>query len=108
MFKVMQDFGSIEGLHDKPTIGSSIIAYTILGVPHYTYSIMGPKALFQLLRPLHHGNSGWTVLSTSLLDISESQLVGAGASGHFRSGPRPAASPKRVFPWFLLQGNITA
>ena len=30
-------------------IGASIIANTILGVPHYKYSIMGPKTLFQLL-----------------------------------------------------------
>ena len=33
-------------------IGALIITYTILGVPGYKYSIVGPKSLFQLLRPL--------------------------------------------------------
>ena len=32
------------------TIGALIITYTILGVPYYNYSIMGPK----LLRPLYY------------------------------------------------------
>ena len=34
-------------------IGALINTYTILGVPYYNYSIICPKALFQLLRPLH-------------------------------------------------------
>ena len=29
-----------------------IITYTVLGVPYYNYSILGPKTLFSLLRPL--------------------------------------------------------
>ena len=33
--------------------GPLIITCTILGVPHYKYSIMGPKTLFYLLRPLY-------------------------------------------------------
>ena len=35
------------------TIGAVIVAYTILGVPYCTYSIVGPKTLFELLRPLY-------------------------------------------------------
>ena len=35
------------------TIGAQIIANTILGVPDYDYSIMGPETLFYLLRPQH-------------------------------------------------------
>ena len=30
----------------NPHMGASTITYTILGVPHHTYSIMGPKTLF--------------------------------------------------------------
>ena len=33
------------------TIGAFMITCTILGVPYHNYSIMGPKALFSLLRP---------------------------------------------------------
>ena len=32
-------------------IGAWTITYTILVAPHYNYGIMGPKTLFQLLRP---------------------------------------------------------
>ena len=44
-------------------IGALIITYTILGVPHYTYSIMGPKTLifieFRMVIITHrlHGSS---------------------------------------------------
>ena len=49
-------------------IGALIITYTILGVPHYTYSIMGPKTLFYghyitgflLLGGLFLSSSGWS------------------------------------------------
>ena len=34
-------------------IGAEIITNTIVPVPYYNYSIMGPKPLFQLLRPLY-------------------------------------------------------
>ena len=34
-------------------IGAQIITNTVVGVPYYNHSIMGPKALFSLLRPLH-------------------------------------------------------
>ena len=33
------------------TIRASIITFAILGVPYYTYSIMGPKTIFEVLRP---------------------------------------------------------
>ena len=44
------------------TIEASIItdAYTILRVPYYKYSIMGPNTLLQLLRPLY--NAGYRYL----------------------------------------------
>ena len=32
-------------------IGAYITTNTILGVPYYKYSVMGPRTLFQLLRP---------------------------------------------------------
>ena len=32
-----------------------IILYIILGHPYYMYSIMGPKTLFYLSRPLDYG-----------------------------------------------------
>ena len=32
-------------------VGAPIITNTILRVPYYTYSIMGPENLFKLLRP---------------------------------------------------------
>ena len=35
--------------------GASIFTNTILGVPYYTYSIMGPKTLIKLLRPRYEG-----------------------------------------------------
>ena len=38
-----------EALDPRPlnlNIGASIITYTILGVPYYNYSTMGPKTLF--------------------------------------------------------------
>ena len=35
-------------------IGALIIMNTIWGVPCYKYGTMGPKTLFQLLRPLHY------------------------------------------------------
>ena len=31
-----------------------MITYTILGAPCYKYSIIGPKTLFYLLRPLYY------------------------------------------------------
>ena len=34
------------------TIGASIITNTIVGVPYYSYSIVGPLTLLFLLRPL--------------------------------------------------------
>ena len=36
----------LKPLNLRPTIRAEIITYTILGVPCYNYSIMGPKALF--------------------------------------------------------------
>ena len=35
-------------------VGALIIAYTILVLPCYTYSIINPKTLVELLRPLHY------------------------------------------------------
>ena len=35
-------------------IGAEIITISILEIPCYNYSIMYPKTLFQLLRPLHY------------------------------------------------------
>ena len=35
-------------------IEALVITYTILRGTYYTYSIMGPKALFELLRPLYY------------------------------------------------------
>ena len=32
--------------YDSSSTGASIITYTILGVPYYNYSIMGPQNLF--------------------------------------------------------------
>ena len=37
----------------QTTLGASISIHTILWLPYYAYSIMGPKTLFQLLRPLY-------------------------------------------------------
>ena len=34
-------------------MGASIITQSILGVPYFRYSIMGPKTLLKLLRPLY-------------------------------------------------------
>ena len=35
-------------------IRAGIITYTILGIPYCSYSIMGPKTLFYLFRPLYY------------------------------------------------------
>ena len=51
-------FGEMESPKDpllrSPNLGASIITYIILGAPYYNYSILGPKTLFKLLRPLHY------------------------------------------------------
>ena len=36
------------------TIGAEIITCTILGVPYYNHSIMGPQNSLSLLRPLYY------------------------------------------------------
>ena len=41
----------------KHTIGVEIVTNTILGVPRHTYGKMGPKTLFELLRPLYKQHS---------------------------------------------------
>ena len=42
-----------QGLAHGCNVGAEIITNTVLGVPYYNYSMMGPKTLFQLLRPLY-------------------------------------------------------
>ena len=37
---------------------NKIVTYTIFRVPKYRYSIMGPKTLFELLKPLHKPQNG--------------------------------------------------
>ena len=45
----------LEGGHKVfHNIGASIIANTILGAPYYNCRIMGPKTLFEVLRPLYY------------------------------------------------------
>ena len=46
--------------------------YTFWRVPYNTYSIMGPKTLFQLLRPLHY---------STLIDPCQSSRLDSGVPG---------------------------
>ena len=61
-------------LSGRPAIGALISAYNYFGVP-YNYSIMGPKTLFELLRPLYFLRSQGEIAS------------------HLTSGQPPVYSP---------------
>ena len=63
-----------------------MIAYTILGVPYSSYSIMGPKTLFQLFWPLSYLTQSSTEVQASssshasLSDVGDGRRVGTGTS----------------------------
>ena len=94
-------------------MGAKIITNTILGVPYYNTSIMGPKTLFQLLRPLDYcvlegsgGSSAYHVLKACSSQGGTTPGESRTSTSFFLTLGAPKDTPKTLPDSVVIQQNL--